>query len=80
MTRGGLTARVTRLETVDAAACTVCRGNPIRVEWARGPGQPPPRDVGEQPPPARTTCAGCGRRFKRILISWRTDADEEASR
>jgi len=78
MTRGGLTARVTRLETVDAAACTVCRGNPIRVEWARGSGQPPPRDVGEQPPPAPTTCAGCGRPYKLMLIRWRTDEDDEA--
>ena len=78
MTRGGLTARVTRLETVDAAACTVCRGNPIRVEWARGPGQP--REEDEQMADTPETCAGCGRRFKLILVRWQTDADEEVSR
>ena len=77
MTRG-LEARVKRLEGADAAACPVCHGNPVRIEWARGPGQL--REDGDATADTPETCAGCGRRFTRILISWRTDADEEASR
>ena len=78
--RGGLAGRVARLEGLDAGACSVCRGNPICMAWATGPGQPPPRDVGEHAPAAPTTCAGCGRPMTRYILRWQTDADTEASR
>ena len=77
MTRG-LEGRVKRLEGAEAAACPVCHGNPVRIEWARGPGQP--REECDQTADTPQTCAGCGRRFKLVLVRWQTDADEEASR
>jgi len=73
---GGLASRLTRLEAADSAACPACHGNPVRIEWARGPGQP--RDDGDETPDTPQTCAGCGRPYKLMLIRWRTDEDGEA--
>jgi hypothetical protein len=67
---------VKRLEGADAAACGLCHGKPIRLTWvgdaAAGSGKQGSTKAEDCPP---ETCAGCGRPFQRVILSWRTDAD-----
>ena len=77
--RASLVSRVARLEKADAAACPVCNGNAIRMEWTGEAGAtgPEPRAAADVP----QACGGCGRPMQVIRLSWLdAEAADKASR
>ena len=75
MTRGGLAARVARLETVDGASCPGCRP---QYRWVCSPEEElGPRELAAL---KAETCATCGRSVRLYIVRWQTGAEDGAFR
>ena len=77
-TRGGLAARVARIEETENAACPTCKGKPMRLEWERD-WLEPETDTRAKLPAAPDRCEGCGRPVQVVKVRWKTDADPEGA-
>lgn len=71
--RGGLQARISRLEAADAAACLDCRPE---YRWIASPDdQPTPEELAAL---EARRCRTCGRPVQVTFYRWKWDSDTDA--
>ena len=77
MKRGGLSARVSRMEAAEREACPTCHGNATRLEWADDSAHQVSstrQQVRRTQPAAEgpERCERCSRAVQVTRISWQT--------